>query len=102
MRAMVLCAGLGTRLRPLASELPKPLVPVLDRPLVGYTLAHLARAGVTEVVANAHHLPELLERGFVAEAGLHGLRATVLREPVLLGTGGGIRNALGVLGGEPF
>ena len=61
MDALLLCAGLGTRLRPLTEERPKPLVPVLDRPLAAFAIDHLAAAGVRRVVANAHHLAEQIE-----------------------------------------
>ncbi len=62
-RAMVLAAGLGTRLRPLTDAIPKPLVPIANRPLLEYTFALLAGAGVREAIVNAHHLPEHPRRG---------------------------------------
>lgn len=91
MDALVLAAGLGTRLRPLTDRLPKPAVPVANRPLVSFALEHLRRSGVTRVVLNAHHLaaalPPVIER--IAPASLS---ARVVHEPELLGTGGGVRN----------
>lgn len=93
MRAMILGAGLGTRLRPLTNELPKPVVPFFDRPLAAHALAVLAEVGVTEVVMNTHYLGDRVEpalRAFVPE----GMRLTMAHEPVLLGTGGGVRAAL--------
>jgi len=95
-RAMILAAGLGTRLRPLTSELPKPLVPVGDRPVVAHIAAHLARAGILEAALNTHHLAEAFVSPWL---GSLPLRLTVIHEPRILGTGGGIANAAGVLGG---
>jgi NDP-sugar pyrophosphorylase family protein len=89
MRAMVFAAGLGTRLRPLTEELAKPAVPVLHRPLVGYALDRLRRAGATDVVVNVHHRAEDVERA--AGAGV-----VFAREERLLGTGGGLANAVHV------
>ncbi|MBW2578853.1 MAG: NTP transferase domain-containing protein, partial [Deltaproteobacteria bacterium] len=60
MRAMIVAAGLGTRLRPLTELRPKPALPVRGIPLIAYTLALLARHGVSEVIVNAHHLPDIL------------------------------------------
>lgn len=96
MRAMVLAAGLGTRLRPLTDERAKPAVPVANVPLIAYSLLHLADFGVRDVVINAHHLPETIERA-VAPYRERFATVTILREPVLLGTGGGIRAALPLL-----
>lgn len=89
-RAMVLAAGLGTRLRPLTLELPKPLVPVANRPLVSYQLALLARAGVRLAALNLHHLGELIPPALAGENSC-GLELTYSPEQTLLGTGGGLR-----------
>lgn len=103
MRAMVLCAGLGTRLRPVTSRWPKPAVPLLGAPLLRYAFATLARAGVREVGINTHHLPEVMEATAGVEARRLGLGLTVSREAgVLLGTGGGIRGLRRFLGGGDF
>jgi mannose-1-phosphate guanylyltransferase len=98
--AMVLCAGLGTRLRPLTDERPKPLIPVSDRPLASYALDALAAAGVRHVVANAYHLAAQIAPGLAPWADQTGLDLKVLEERTLLGTGGGIRNALPRLGDD--
>lgn len=93
MRGMVFAAGLGTRLRPLTDELPKPVVPLLNRPLASYSLERLAALGVEEVAINTHHLSEAVVR----ELSPHvpdGMRARFVHEAVLLGTGGGLRNAM--------
>ncbi len=91
MRAMILCAGLGTRLRPLTTRWPKPAVPFLGQPLFRYNLAVLKRAGVTAVGINTHHLPEEMRRVAEAECQRAGMSLTVSHEPVIQGTGGGIR-----------
>ena len=93
MRAMVVAAGLGTRLRPLTELLPKPAVPVQGIPLVAYTLAFLAHAGIREVVINLHHLP-----GRLADAARtwcpEGMDLHFSRETELLHTGGAIRRVV--------
>ena len=89
MRAMIVAAGLGTRLRPLSELRPKPALPVRGIPLVAYTLALLGRAGVSEVALNVHHRPERLTAA--AEAWCPpGVSLRFSHEPSLLDTGGGI------------
>lgn len=102
MHAMLLCAGLGTRLRPLTDERPKPLVPLVGRPLASFALDALARHGVCHVVANAHHLAAQIDPGLRPWCERHGQSLTTLTETAILGTGGGIRNALPHLGGGDF
>ncbi len=100
MKAMILAAGFGTRLRPLTLLRPKALVPVGNRPLVERTIAYLERHGVREVAVNAHHLHRQLAEHFAARRGRS--RVHLLVEPEILGTGGGIRNAEAFLEGGPF
>jgi mannose-1-phosphate guanylyltransferase len=102
MHAMLLCAGLGTRLRPLTDERPKPLVPLVNRPLASFALEALARHGVRHVVANAHHLAAQIDPGLRPWCERLGLSLTTLVEREILGTGGGIRHALPHLGGGDF
>jgi len=102
MHAMLLCAGLGTRLRPLTDERPKPLVPLVNRALASFALDALARHGVRHVVANAHHLAAQIDPGLRPWCERLGLSLTTLTEAAILGTGGGIRNALPHLGGGDF
>jgi mannose-1-phosphate guanylyltransferase len=93
---MIVAAGLGTRLRPLSELLPKPAMPVRGLPLIGYQLALLAHHGVTEVVINAHHLPERL----MEAARRHcppGLALRFSLETELLDTGGAIRQVAAFL-----
>lgn len=93
--AMILAAGLGTRLRPLTEELPKPLVPVGDRSMLRHVAARLAAAGVERVVMNVHHQAEAFTEGVLAELPLP---LAIVREAALLGTGGGVANARAALG----
>lgn len=90
LRAMVLCAGLGTRLGPLSQERPKPLLPVCDYPLVRYALALLKGHKINEVVINVHHLAEQFEAE-LGDGRELGLRLLYSREDEILGTGGGLR-----------
>lgn len=95
MRAMVLAAGLGTRLRPLTYEITKPMVPVLDRPVMGHILDLLDRHGFEQVIANLHYFPKSIERYF-------GDRISYRFEQELLGTAGGVRACADFFGSEPF
>ncbi len=102
MRAMILAAGFGTRLAPITDTIPKPLLPVVGVPAIVRTALHLKRFGVRELVVNLHHLPEAIPATLRDGAGL-GVRIGYLREsPEILGTGGGIRNALPLLGDGTF
>ncbi|HEU5360168.1 MAG TPA: NDP-sugar synthase [Candidatus Deferrimicrobiaceae bacterium] len=89
---MVLAAGLGTRLRPLSYELPKPVIPVLGRPLCTYNMEFLRRAGIKTFVLNLHTNPKLIQQRVSGWAG-RTARVDFTLEPVILGTGGGIWNA---------
>ncbi|MCA1989328.1 MAG: NDP-sugar synthase [Desulfarculus sp.] len=101
MHAMVLAAGLGTRLAPLTGRRPKCLMPVMNRPLLGWWLDRLAAHGVTRTVVNTHHLAPLV-RAWLAEYDSAGLEVWESHEPVILGTGGGLVAAREALGSEPF
>ncbi len=101
MKAMVLAAGLGLRMRPLTLLRAKPALPVLDRPLVHFTLEKLARAGVSDVIVNLHHLPETVVAA-LALAERRRPRIHYSIEPEMLGTGGGPRAVQDFFGQEPF
>ncbi len=101
MKAMILAAGLGRRMGALTQTMPKPLLAVDGRPLIDYHLQALATAGVAEVVINLHHLADQIEQ-FVGSGKRWGVSVTYSREPQLLETGGGILQALPLLGQEPF
>jgi mannose-1-phosphate guanylyltransferase/mannose-1-phosphate guanylyltransferase/phosphomannomutase len=103
MRVMVMAAGLGTRLRPLTYEIPKPIVPVANRPVAEHLLRLLARQGFTEVIANLHWFPDTIE-ATLGDGSAHGVALTYRREEELLGTAGGVRNVADFLmeGGDSF
>jgi mannose-1-phosphate guanylyltransferase/mannose-1-phosphate guanylyltransferase/phosphomannomutase len=95
MKAMVLAAGLGTRLRPLTYEITKPMVPVLDRPVMEHILDLLERHSFEAVIANLHYFPDSIREYF-------GERVTYRFEEELLGTAGGVRACADFFGDEPF
>lgn len=103
--AFVLGAGLGTRLRPLTEDRPKPLVPIFHKPLITFAFDHLRAFGVSRFIVNTHHRGEaysalLGESGGAAEYA--GCRVAFRHEPVLLDTGGGIKNIQDLVGDESF
>lgn len=97
-RALILAAGLGTRLRPLTDELPKPLVPVGDRPLLAHIAARLLDARCGDLVVNVHHLPWQ----FINEIRRMDLSFQVIHEPEIRGTAGGVAGARALLGTAPL
>ena len=95
MKAMVLAAGLGTRLRPLTYEITKPMVPVLDRPVMEHIVELLDRHGFEEVIANLHYFPDSIREYF-------GDRLSYHFEEELLGTAGGVRACSDFFGDDDF
>ena len=98
--AMVLAAGMGTRMHPLTDKMPKPLVKVAGKPLIDHVLDRLADAGVARAVINVHHFAEQMQRHLAARA-----RPQIVisdERGLLLGTGGGVKKALPELGDAPF
>ena len=100
MKAMILAAGLGTRLRPLTNTIPKPLLPIAGTPLIVWNLLLLKRHGFYDVVINLHHLGPMIEQA-LGNGSRYGLRIIYSREPVILGTGGGLKQAESNFSGEP-
>jgi NDP-sugar pyrophosphorylase family protein len=92
MKAMILAAGLGTRLRPLTDDRPKALVEVAGRTMLEITLARLRAVEIREVILNAHHFADMIVEYLKANDNF-GMRIEVSREPVLLDTGGGLKKA---------
>jgi mannose-1-phosphate guanylyltransferase len=105
MRAMMLCAGLSTRLGALGAERPKPMLPVCGMPILAYGIANLVAHGIRDIVINTHHLAGLVERE-LGDGRQLGARIQYIHEPVILGTGGGLKHALHLLDpdgrDEPF
>lgn len=101
MTAVILAAGLGTRLRPLSDRVPKPLFPILNRPLLGIILEQLREAGFTRIAINTHHrareVHAYLEQHVPTGVDLH-----ISHEPKILGTGGGLKQMADFLGDRPF
>src|ERR1041385_3380660 len=100
-QAFVLAAGLGTRLRPVTDNLPKPLVPIFQKPLITFALDHLIATGVERFIVNTHRLPEAFG-DFFPGGRYADYPVEFVNEPDLLETGGGIKNIEANLGHEPF
>lgn len=97
--AFLVCAGMGTRMRPLTDTCPKPLLRLNGRPLLDYIFDHLRTTSVNKVTVNSHYLPEQMT-GYLRS--IEDFALTESYEPVLLETGGGLVNALHSLGDKPF
>jgi len=101
MKAMILAAGLGTRMRPLTDNLPKPLLPLGDSTIIEQHLYKLADIGISEVVINTCYLAEKIEQ-HLGTGEAFGLKINYSKETTPLETAGGIKHALTLLGSEPF
>jgi mannose-1-phosphate guanylyltransferase len=107
MRAMILAAGLGTRLRPLTDDRPKALVEVAGHTLLEISLSRLRSFGIREVIVNVHHFADMVA-DYLKKNGNFGMRIEISREEVLLDTGGGLKKAAwffqgsSAAGDEPF
>lgn len=101
MKAMILAAGEGRRMRPLTDEVPKALLPLDGRPMIERVVSQLVQAGIHELVVNLHHLGDKIER-HLEDGHRLGARIRYVKETELLETGGGILNALALLGEAPF
>lgn len=99
--AFVLGAGLGTRLRPLTEDRPKPLIPVVNRPLITYAFDRLIDVGIRGFVVNTHHAPQAFPAAF-PEGRYRGREIRFRHEPILLDTAGGVRNVADLFGDRPF
>ena len=99
MRAMVLCAGYGTRLGELTRATPKPMLRLVERPILEVIICHLARHGFNQIAVNLHFMPELIQDYF-GDGARWNVEITYAYEPDLLGTAGGVRNMAHFLGAE--
>jgi mannose-1-phosphate guanylyltransferase len=101
MKALILAAGLGTRLKALTASRPKALMPVLNRPIISRTIEHLKSYGVDHIAVNAHHhYDQIVE--YLGDGSAFGVKIEVRIEEEILGTGGAIRNFSDFWGKEPF
>jgi len=100
-RAMLLAAGAGTRLRPLTYETPKPMVPVVNRPVIHHVLDNLLKHGVEEVMVNVHSMPEQV-RGYCGDGSRWSLKLSYSHEVKLMGTAGAIKKVEGFFKDGPF
>ena len=98
---MILAAGRGTRLAPVTEKLPKPMIPIASEPLIVHQLRWLKRAGIVDIVINLHHLGEQI-RSYLGNGRQFGVNIVYSEEEALLETGGGIVNALPLLGNDEF
>ncbi|MDG1356670.1 MAG: sugar phosphate nucleotidyltransferase [Akkermansiaceae bacterium] len=100
-KAFILGAGMGTRLQPLTNVLPKPLVPIFHEPMVNYALRHCQAAGITEFAINTHHIPQAWSQAYPQDR-FNGSPLHFFHEPLLLETGGGIRNIASFIDNDPI
>ena len=98
---MILAAGLGTRLRPLTNNRPKPLLHVGRLPLIDHTLNLLRHSTITEVMLNLHYLPNMI-RDHIGNGKRYGIKVFYSFEPQIMGTGGGVKNVADFFGHDPF
>jgi mannose-1-phosphate guanylyltransferase len=101
MKAVVLAAGKGTRLFPLTGEIPKPMAPVVGKPIIQHIFELLARTGVNEVHVNVHHLADAVLASYGSTTSVNGTRVCITREDRLMGTAGSVKR-LGDAFGETF
>jgi len=101
MKAMILAAGFGTRLRPLSEIKPKALMPVANKPILARNIEYLVSHGIAEIIVNAHHHSNLLV-DYLKDGSSFGINIEVKVEPEILGTGGGIKNTEDFWDKEPF
>jgi NDP-sugar pyrophosphorylase family protein len=97
---MILAAGYGSRLRPLTDELPKPLVPILNRPLLAYLIAGVRAAGIREIAVNLHYRGEQI-RAWLGQGERLGVAITYSEEPEILGSAGGVRRMRSFFANDP-
>jgi len=101
MKAFLLAAGKGERLKPLTDQIPKPLINIKGKPLIEWNIERLARNGIKEVIINVFHLGHMIE-DFLGDGSKYDVRIIYSKETALMGTGGAILNALDLIGSEPF
>ncbi len=101
MKAMIMAAGVGSRLMPLTATMPKPMVPILGKPVMEYGVQLLKQHGVTEIIANLHYLPEVI-RSYFGTGQAFGVEMSYSFEEILMGTAGGVKNNQSFLETDTF
>lgn len=101
MKALILAAGFGTRMAPITDTIPKPLIPVLNRPVIEYNIYFLKSFGVSEIYINLHYNGEKIAKE-IGNGSRYGVKIKYLREPDILGTGGAIASMEPFIDGKPF
>ncbi|MCA1737730.1 MAG: nucleotidyltransferase family protein, partial [Actinobacteria bacterium] len=96
---MVLAAGKGTRLFPLTGEVPKPMAPVVDTPIIHHIFDLLARHGISEAYVNVYYLADALLKAYGEESYVNGMLVNLVREEELTGTAGGVKHLAGIAEG---
>lgn len=91
LKAVILVGGLGTRLQPLTNDRPKSVLPVLNRPFIEYTFAHLRRFGIEDIILTINYLPDVI-KSYLGDGSRHGVRLTYCYEEEPMGTAGAIKN----------
>lgn len=102
MKAVIIAGGLGTRLRPLTNNTPKPIVPVVNRPFIVHQVEHLAKHGIDEIILNLHYLPHEIKKIMEEEAKEWGIKINYSLEKTPLGTAGAVKNAEQYFNDEPL
>jgi len=100
MKAVILSAGLGTRLRPLTNSIPKAMIPIGNKPLLEHQINLVKRHGITEIIINLHHMPEKIKKYF-GDGSKFGVEIVYSNEPKILGTAGGVKKVEKLLS-DPF
>ena len=95
-QAVILCAGLGTRLRPLTDTMPKPMIPILGKPLLEWNIEQFKKHGVTEFFINLYYLPDVI-RNYFGDGAKWGVKINYFQEKEILGTAGGVKNFADIL-----
>src|SRR5882724_1656681 len=101
MRAMILAAGLGTRLYPLTCDRTKPAVPFLNKPIAAFSVEYLKQHGITDIVVNLHHQPDSVRQA-LGDGSEFGVKITYSYEPEILGTAGGLDKVRDFLSDDDF
>jgi len=100
-QAVILCAGLGTRLRPLTDTMPKPMIPILGKPLLEWNIEQFKKHGVTEFFINLYYLPDVI-RDYFGDGAKWGVKINYFQEKDILGTAGGVKNFASMLDDKFF